>query len=424
MPTYDVEALRREFPALALTDAGRPIAYFDGPGGTQVPQRVIDAVVGYYTSANANDGGAFLTSARSDAIVHDAHEALADFLNARSADEIKTGANMTTLTFHIGRSIGATLQAGDEVVVTTLDHEANVGPWRSMAADHGLVVKTVDIHPGDATLDLEALEAALGSRTKLVAIGYASNAMGTINPVKAIVDRAHEVGALTYVDAVHFAPHGPIDVQALGTDFLACSVYKFYGPHLGVLYGKAAVLDRLPAERYKVRPAHDRFETGTQNFEGIAGALAAVEYLASVGERYGAPHEAEFAGFAGRRLALKTAMRAIRTYEIELFERLLGGLEAIPGVRIWGVTDRARLAAERTPTAAVTLDACSPRAAAEALGRQAITTWDGDFYAQALIERLGLFEAGGVLRIGISHYNTAAEVDRLLAALRVIAGSR
>jgi cysteine desulfurase family protein (TIGR01976 family) len=424
MTTYDVDALRREFPALGLVDDGRQVAYFDGPGGTQVPQGVIDAVVGYYTSANANDGGAFATSARSDEIVHAAHEALADFLNARSAHEIKTGYNMTTLTFHVGRSIGATMEPGDEIVVTTLDHEANVSPWRAMAADRGLVVRTVDIHPEDATLDLEALEAALGSRTRLVAIGYASNAMGTINPVKAIVDRAHEVGALTYIDAVHYAPHGPIDVQALDTDFLACSTYKFYGPHLGVLYGKEALLDRLPAERYKVRPAHDRFETGTQNFEGIAGALAAVEYLASVGERFGAPYASEFPGFGGRRLALKTAMRAIRVYEMDLFERLLTGLEAIPGIRIWGVTDRARLAAERTPTAAITLDACSPRAAAEALGRQAITTWDGDFYAQALIERLGLFEAGGVLRIGISHYNTAAEIDRLLAALREIAGSR
>jgi cysteine desulfurase family protein (TIGR01976 family) len=424
METYDVDALRREFPALDLTDDGHRVAYFDGPGGTQVPQRVIDAVVGYYTSANANDGGAFVTSARSDAIVHEAHEALADFLNARSAHEIKTGYNMTTLTFHVGRSIGATMEPGDEIVVTTLDHEANVSPWRAMAADRGLVVKTVDIHPEDATLDLEALEAALGSRTKLVAVGYASNAMGTINPVRSIVDRAHEVGALTYVDAVHYAPHGPIDVQALDTDFLACSVYKFYGPHLGVLYGKEALLDRLPAERYKVRPAHDRFETGTQNFEGVAGARAAVEYLASVGERYGAAYASEFPGFSGRRLALKTAMRAIRVYEMGLFERLLTGLEAIPGVRVWGVTDRARLASERTPTAAITLAACSPRAAAEALGRQAITTWDGDFYAQALIERLGLFEAGGVLRIGISHYNTAAEIDRLLVALREIAGSR
>jgi cysteine desulfurase family protein (TIGR01976 family) len=421
MTAYDVDALRREFPALSLTDRGQPIAYFDGPGGTQVPQRVIDAVVGYYTSANANDGGAFATSARSDAIVREAHGALADFLNARSAREIKTGYNMTTLTFHVSRSIGATMEPGDEIVVTTLDHEANVSPWRAMAADRGLVVRTVDIHPEDVTLDLEALEAALGSRTRLVAIGYASNAMGTINPVRSIVDRAHEVGALTYVDAVHYAPHAPIDVQALDTDFLACSVYKFYGPHLGVLYGKEAVLDRLPAERYKVRPAHDRFETGTQNFEGVAGALAAVEYLASVGERYGASYASEYPSLDGRRLALKTAMRAIRAHEMDLFERLLTGLEATPGLRVWGVTDRTRLAAERTPTAAVTLGACSPRAAAEALGRQGIATWDGDFYAQALIERLGLSEAGGVLRIGISHYNTVAEIDRLLGALREIA---
>ncbi|MGH2513145.1 MAG: aminotransferase class V-fold PLP-dependent enzyme, partial [Candidatus Limnocylindrales bacterium] len=239
-------------------------------------------------------------------------------------------------------------------------------------------------------------------------------------PVAQVVELAHAAGALTYVDAVHYAPHGPIDVTALDTDFLACSVYKFFGPHLGVVYGKAAVLDRLPA--YKVRPAHDRFETGTANFEGIAGALAAVDYLTSVGTRFGEPFRPEFAGMTGRRLDVHAGMRAIRTYEMDLFGRLLAGLARIDGIHLWGIADPARLG-ERTPTAAVTFDGWTPRQAAEALGRQGITAWDGDFYAQALIERLGLFETGGVLRIGLTHYNTAAEINRLLDALGRIAAS-
>jgi cysteine desulfurase family protein (TIGR01976 family) len=414
---YDVDEIRSHFPALSLTQDGRPLAFFDGPGGTQVPQEVIDAITRYYRESNANDGGAFLTSQRSDEVVERAHAGMADFINARSASEIKFGANMTTLTFHVSRSIGATFEPGDEIVVTTLDHEANVSPWRAMAADRGVTVRTVDIHPEDGTLDLDDLDRQLSERTRLVAVGYASNALGTINPVAEIIRRAHAVGALTYVDAVHFAPHGPIDVQALDTDFLVCSAYKFFGPHLGALYGKEAVLDGLPA--YKVRPAHDRFETGTQNFEAIAGTLAAVDYLAWLGARFGASYEAEFEGLSGRRLQLKTAMRAVRVHELELFGQLDDGIEEIPGARLWGIADRGQFA-NRTPTAALTFDHISPRDAAEALGRQGITAWDGDFYAQALIERLGLFETGGVLRIGLSHYNTSAEVDRLVHALREI----
>ncbi|MFI5226740.1 MAG: cysteine desulfurase-like protein [Candidatus Limnocylindrales bacterium] len=421
MDGFDVEALRAEFPALSLGEGGVPVALFDGPGGTQVPRRVIDAVVRYYETSNANDGGAFGTSRRSDAIVDEAHRALADFLGAESGDEIKTGANMTSLTFHVSRSIGATLAPGDEVVVTTLDHEANVSPWRAMAADRGATVRTVDIRPEDGTLDLDDFDAKLSSRTRLVAVGYASNALGTINPVAEIVRRAHAVGALAYVDAVHFAPHGPIDVRGLDADLLACSVYKFFGPHLGVLYGKAAVLAALPADAYKVRPAHDRFQTGTQDFEGVAGTLAALEYIASIGERFGGGRAGAFPAMSGRRLDLHTGMASIRAYEMGLFGRLLDGLEAIPGCHVWGVTDRSRLMAERTPTAAVTFPDLAPRAIAEALGRQGIATWDGHFYAQALMERLGLGE-DGVLRIGLSHYNTAAEVDRLLGALDAIVG--
>ena len=418
-PTFDVQALRAEFPALAREQDGRPVAFLDGPGGTQVPQRVIDAVVGYYRDSNANTDGAFTTSRLSDAIVHEAHAAVADLLGAASPDEIKFGQNMTSLTFHIGRSIGTTLGPGDEIVVTTLDHEANVSTWRAMAADRGVTIRTVDIHPDDVTLNLEDLESKLSSKTKLVAVGYASNAVGTINPVREIVARAHEVGALTYVDAVAYAPHGPIDVQALDTDFLVCSVYKWFGPHLGALYGKAAALDDLPV--FKVRPAHDRWETGTQSFESIAGTLAATDYLRDIGRNFG-----DVAGAAGaadaseRRRELVAGLSAIAAYERDLVARLVDGLEGIAGVTIHGITDRARFDA-RVPTVSVSIDGVHPRAAAETLGREGIYVWDGDFYATGLIERLGKAESGGVLRLGLVHYNTAGEVDRTLDALTRIA---
>ena len=412
MPEFDVDALRAEFPALRREQGGRPVAFLDGPGGTQVPQRVIDAVTGYLTDTNANHGGAFVTSEASDAMTDEAHAAVADFLGAASPDEIKFGYNMSTLTLHIGRSIGATLRPGDEIVVTTLDHEANVSTWEAMAADRGLTVRKVDIRENDVTLDLEDLEAKLNTDTKLVAIGYASNAVGTINPVREIVAQAHEVGAMTYVDAVAYAPHGPIDVQALDTDFLVCSVYKWFGPHLGVLYGKADVFDSLPA--FKVRPAHDRFETGTANFESIAGTLAATDYLRDVGRRFG-----EAAG-SSRRDEIVAGMAAIVGYERALVTHLIEGLERIPSLTIHGITDRARFD-ERVPTVSVSIDGVDPRSAAEALGRQGIFVWDGDFYATGLIERLGKADTGGVLRIGLVHYNTAAEVDRTVEAIESIA---
>ena len=416
---FDVDAIRTEFPSLQRRGPdGRPAVFLDGPGGTQVPQRVIDAVVDYYRDHNANAGGAFVTSQASDAIVDEAHAAVADLLGAARPDEIKFGANMSTLTLHIGRCIGATLGPGDEVVVTTLDHEANVSTWEAMAADRGLTVRKVDVDLDDLTLDLEDLESKLNERTRLVAIGYASNAVGTINPVKEIVARAHEVGALTFIDAVAYAPHGPIDVRDLDTDFLACSVYKWFGPHVGALYGKAEVFDRLPA--FKVRPAHDRFETGTANFEGIAGTLAATDYLRDVGRSYGDVSGAAGAGDGSeRRRELVAGLTAIMGYERDLAGRLIAGLEAIPGVTIHGITDPAR-ASERVPTVSVSLDAIAPREAAERLGAQGIFVWDGDFYATGLIERLGKAETGGVLRLGLVHYNTADEVDRTLEALAAL----
>jgi cysteine desulfurase family protein (TIGR01976 family) len=412
MSRFDVEALRAEFPALRREQDGRRVAFLDGPGGTQVPQRVIDAVGAYLTNTNANAGGAFATSEASDAIVDEAHAAVADFLGAASPDEIKFGYNMSTLTLHIGRSIGATLAPGDEIVVTRLDHEANVSTWEAMAADRGLTVRKVDIREDDVTLDLEDLESKLSSRTKLVAVGYASNAVGTINPVREIVARAHEVGALAYVDAVAYAPHGPIDVRALDADFLVCSAYKWFGPHLGALYGKAAVLDALPA--FKVRPAHDRFETGTAAFESIAGILAATDYLRDIGRRHGSPTAAD------RRSELVAGMTAIVEYERALVMRLIDGLDAMPDVTIHGITDKTRFA-DRVPTVSVSIGGVHPREAAEELGRRGIYVWDGDFYATGLIERLGKADSGGILRLGLVHYNTAEEVDRALEALEGIA---
>lgn len=415
MTPFDPNLIRPEFPSLEPERDGRAVAYLDGPGGTQVPQRTIDAVSRYYRESNANDGGAFSTSVASDAMTAEAHAAVADLLGASSPSEIKFGQNMTSLTFHVSRSIGATLQDGDEIVVTTLDHEANVSPWRAIAADRGLVVRTVDIHPEDCTLDLDDLERNLSPRTRVVAFGYASNAVGTVNPVREIVARAHDVGALAFVDAVHYVPHGLVDVAALDADLLVSSAYKWYGPHLGIMYGKASVLDRLPP--YKVRPAHDRYETGTQNFEAMAGTLATIDYLRELGRRFGPVDQARG---SERRQDLAAAFAVIAGHEQGLATRLLQGLAALPRVRVWGVTDTADLAA-RTPTVAITFAGVSPRAAATALGRAGIFAWDGDFYAQALIERLGLLDSGGVLRLGLVHYNTLDEVDRVLASIETIA---
>ena len=413
MPTFDVATLRRRFPALSIEQDGRPLAFFDGPGGTQVPQTVIDAVAAYYRDSNANTGGPFLTSHRSDEILAEAHQAMADMLGAGDPHEIKFGANMTSLTFHISRSIAATMSPGDELVVTGLDHHGNVDPWLGAARDHGLTVRTWEPRLDTCTLDLGDLDRLLGPRTRLVAVGWASNAVGTINPVGEIVRRAHAAGAWTYIDAVHAAPHLPIDVGTLGTDFLACSTYKFFGPHAGVLYGRSEVLDAVPT--YKVVPAHDRFETGTQNHEGMAGTVAAVEYLAGVGVSHGGAAATDSRGDR-----VRAAMTAIRAYEMELYGRLADGLEEIPGVRLYGITDRARFG-DRTPTAAITLDGHAPRDVAEALGREGIAVWDGDFYATGLIERLGLTDSGGVVRIGLTHYNTADEIDRVVGAIARVA---
>lgn len=403
--------IRSHFPALSQTRDGRPVVFFDNPGGTQCPQSVIDAVSHYLAFDNANHGGAFATSLRSDAMLSDAHQAMADFLGAASPAEIVFGPNMTSLTFSLSRALARELSAGDEIVVTRLDHDANVAPWLLAAEDRGAVVRWVDIHADDCTLDLDVFEALLSPRTRIVAVGYASNAVGTVNDIRRIAGMARAAGALTFVDAVQFAPHAPIDVQALGCDFLACSAYKFFGPHVGVLWGRQEHLERLRA--YKVRPAGahppDKFETGTQNHEGIAGARAAVEYLASLAPASVAQ--------ATRRERIVAGMDALRCHERELCRRLLEGLVRVPGLRVWGIADPGRLD-ERVPTVSFTLEGRPPRAMAESLAHAGIFAWSGHFYAVSLTERLGLDPSGGLLRVGLAHYNTAEEVDRLLDELR------
>ncbi len=412
-----VASLRAEFPALQQKTGGRPLIFFDGPGGTQVHGSVIDAMRRYFVEANSNAHGAFLYSRRTDETTTAARRALADLVNASRPEEIVFGPNMTTLTFNLSRAVGRTLDPGDEIVVTRLDHDANIAPWVALQ-ERGVVVHRADFKPDDCTLDMTSLEAAIGERTRLVAVGYASNAVGTINDVRRVVELAHAVGAWVYVDAVHYAPHGPIDVQALGVDFLVCSVYKFFGPHVGALYGRYELLDALPA--YKVRPAGDappdKFETGTQSFEAQAGATAAVDYVASVGQRFGGEFAAAFSGFEGRRRDLRAGLAAIRAYEQGLCKRLIAGLQHIPGLRIYGITDPARLD-WRVPTVSFTLEGLRPNEIARRLDEANIFAWNGNFYALAVTERLGLEDDGGLLRIGLAHYNTAEEIDTLLGVL-------
>lgn len=404
--------IREQFPALKLEVEGKPAIYFDGPGGTQVPQRVIDAISDYLVRSNSNTHGTFVTSRRTDATIAAAHAAVADFLGCED-DEVMFGANMTSLTFAVSRSIGRDLGPGDEVVVTTLDHDANVAPWRALS-EKGVTVRQIDVRPGDCTLDMDDLASKLNQRTKVVAIGFASNAVGTINDVARAVKLAHEVGSLVYVDAVHYAPHMAIDVRALGCDFLACSTYKFFGPHMGAVYGKREHLKRL--RPYKVRPASDatpdRWETGTLNHEALAGVSAAVSYIAELGLRIEPEVET-------RRDALLAAYRAIHAYEKGLAERLITGLLQIPGLKLYGIIDPAQFD-RRTPTAAVRVEGHTPAELSTKLGDRGIFTWEGNYYAINLTERLGVEDKGGMLRIGLVHYNTAAEVDRFLEELKRI----
>ena len=416
----DLEAIRARFPALVSGDV-----ILDNPGGTQVPRGVTDRIVRYLHETNANHGGAFAASRNSDAVVAEARSAVADFLGAPRPEEIAFGPNMTTLTFQMARSLSRDWKAGDEVVVTRLDHDANVSPWLLAAADRGATVRWLDFDPDDCTWSVDDLKGLLCERTKLVAVGWASNSVGTVNDVAAAAEAAHAAGALVYVDAVHYAPHAPIDVTAAGVDFLACSAYKFFGPHLGILWGRHHLLERTFA--YKVRPAGeappDRWETGTQSFEAAAGTLGALEYLSWVGEKSGgAAREALSGRYAGRRLALKAAMRTIHGYEETLSRALVEALAVVPGLKVRGITDPIRFG-ERVPTFSFTLEGHHPRAVAEELGRRGFRVWDGNYYAVGVTERLGLEGTGGMVRVGAVHYNTAEEVRLLGAALRDIARS-
>jgi cysteine desulfurase family protein (TIGR01976 family) len=402
----DVDAVRDRFPALRRTDdEGRPFVFVDAPGGSQVPDVVIDAVAGRFRRGLSNTHGAFPTSEETDATIAEARRAAADLAGA-DPGEIVFGPNATTLLLHLSRSFAKTLRPGDEVVLTRLDHDANVRPWALAAADAGAVVRWVDVRDDDVTLDVDSFDEALSERTKLVAFTLASNAVGTIPPALDLARRAKSVGALVALDGVHFAQHRLLDLHGVGADVIACSPYKFFGPHLGILAVRRELLESWTP--YKLVPAPDeapeRWETGTQNHEGLAGLTAAIEYLASLG------------GAGSRRGRLVEAYEAIAEHERDLSARFIEGLRELPHVRLWGIGDPARLG-ERTPTFALRAGAQPPVETAKALAAQGIFVWDGDYYAREIMARLDLLETGGAVRIGFCHYHTTGDVDRVLDAL-------
>ncbi|MCC6604095.1 MAG: cysteine desulfurase-like protein [Anaerolineae bacterium] len=405
--SFDPMPLRAQFPALQLEVGGKTAVFLDGPGGTQVPHSVIDAMSGYLRHGGSNAGGPFFTSRYTDDVTHAARLAMMDLYNARRPEEIVFGQNMTSLNFSLSRALARTWQPGDEIIVTRLDHDANISPWLLAAEDRGVTVRWLDFDPTDCTLRLDTLPELLNDKTRLLALTYASNAVGSISDVRRAAQLAHAAEALLLIDSVHFAPHGLIDVQALDCDFLISSAYKYFGPHTGILYGKYELLDGLLA--YKVRPAPGKpagkWETGTQSFESLAGVTAAVNYLATLGGETGT-----------RRERLVRAMQHTKAYEMSLSQRFLRGAAQVPGLRVFGITDVERLD-ERTPTFAVSLDGIAPEVVATRLGEQGIFVWHGHYYAVAVMERLGLLAQGGLVRIGFVHYNTAAEVDQVLAAL-------
>jgi len=459
--SLDLTWVRSQFPSLARTVKGQPAVFFDGPGGTQVPQRVIDAISDYLVHNNANSGGAFATSRATDRVVAEARAAMADFLNCER-EEIVFGPNMTSLTFAMSRAFGRELGSCDEIVLTLLDHDANFSPWKALE-ERGVTIRAAKFHPADCTLDMDDVARQITSRTRLVAVGYASNAVGSINNVAEIVRLARQAGALSYIDAVHYAPHGLIDVRALGCDFLVCSTYKFFGPHMGVLYGKREHLKRL--QPYKVRPCTNeipnRWEWGTMNHECIAGIKACVDYWEELGRRATSAAKADdqdvpsTAGLKrcatqnqnpsvskggttareglddrsntkssaiSRREAIVAAHAAIHAHERSLMEKMIAGLVEIPGLKLYGISDPRRFD-QRTATMAVRIDGHTPVELATKLGERGFFTWDGNYYALNLMEQLDVERSGGLLRIGLVHYNTMEEVERFLKALREIAAT-
>jgi cysteine desulfurase family protein (TIGR01976 family) len=420
---FDVRWVRSQFPALGRTVHGEPVAYLDGPGGTQTPRRVLDAVLDYLVNHNANIHGFFATTEETDAMIQHAHEAAADLLGC-DWDEVSFGANMTTLNLLLAQALRREMSTGDEVVITELDHEANRGPWLQLE-EHGIVVRQVPVDTASCTLDWGVFERLVSERTKVVAVGYASNAVGTINDVAGAAALAHRVGAVCVVDAVHFALHGPIDVRAIDCDFLLCSAYKFFGPHVGLLYGRKSVSARLtPLKLVTVEddPPY-LWETGTLNHEGLQGTIAAIEFIADFGRRHeaavaAAPEgAARLGGLTGRRRAIVAGMLAMEAYEQPLARRLIDGLGQIEGVTIYGPP----AGHPRTSTVSFTLEGFSAVEVARALGEHGLFVWDGHFFALRLVEKLGLIDSGGLVRVGLAPYNTAAEVERVIAAVAALA---
>ena len=415
MDRLDPSAIRARFPALSRTLNGRRCVFADAPGGTQVPETVIEAMAAYLRTSNANVHGAFVTSIETDHLIEEAHRAGSDLLGCH-ADEIVFGPNATTLLFALSRSIARTLGPGDEIVVTRLDHDANIRPWLMVAEDTGATVRWVDIRDDDVTIDRGSFEDTLTDRTKVVAFTLASNAVGTVTPAAELARAAHDAGALVVCDGVHVAQHRLLDVHTIGADVVVCSPYKIFGPHLGILFGRRELLESW--RPYKVRPASEdlpyRWETGTQNHEGFAGFVAAVDYLADVGRMYGNPSGTR------RRDAVGAAFEAIGAHEATLSRRFLDGVGVIDDLRLYGIAEPDRVA-ERTPTFAVRLGDQHPLETAKLLGERGIFVWDGHYYALELMERLGLQESGGAVRVGFCHYNTAEEVDRVLAELASLA---
>lgn len=415
---FDLESVRAQFPALSITDNGVPRIYFDNPAGTQVPRGVADAMSDCLLKTNANLGGYFASSQEAGSVVDSARLAMADFLNAASPDELIFGHNMTTLTLHISRSLGRLFKPGDEIVLSQMDHDANVWPWVLLARDLDLTVKWMPFNTESFEFDLAVLDELLTDRTRLLCVGGASNLTGTINDITAICARARDAGVITYIDAVQSAPHVATDVQAIGCDFLVCSAYKFFGPHQGILWGRREILERL--EPYKVRPAPadipGSFETGTQSHEDFAGVAAAIDYFAWIGSTMAQDYSSRWAHLSGRCQTLHAAMDFLFDYEKNLAEHLVQGLQQLEGVTIQGIRD-AQAMQRRVPTVAFTHDRVDSATIAESLAQQNIFVWSGHNYAVEVAKALDIYDTGGAVRVGPVHYNSQDEIDRLLGEL-------
>ena len=423
--TFELDAIRAEFPALAIEDQGQRRIYFDNPAGTQVPRIVVERMSECLIEANANLGGYFATSLQADAVVDEAHQAVADLLNADSPDEIIFGQNMTTLTLQLSRSIGRQLSAGDEIVLTRMDHDANVAPWLMLAEDLDLVIRWLPFNTETFEFDLGELDKLLNDRTRLVCVGGASNLLGTINDIKAVSAKARAAGAWSFIDAVQLVPHVGVDVQDIGCDFLACSAYKFFGPHQGMVWGRRELLESLTP--YKVRPAPDGlpgcYETGTQSHEGMAGTAAAVDYFAWIGESMAKDYMAKNSAYQGRARAVHAAMDYLFDYEKGLAARLIDGLQQLPNSRILGISDAAAMQ-RRVPTVSFVIDGTLSPGIAEALAQRGIFVWSGHNYAVEAADTLGLDATEGAIRVGPVHYNSAEEIDELLNGLEDILQNR